>query len=129
MFSPDGHWVAYDSNESGKDEIYAVAFPNATARFQISTAGGQNVQWRADGKELYYTDADNKIMARSGNGSGVWEFTTVVSGSTHWNPSTYPCDPQTWSANAWHPVQLITHTDGAGNAFYDSVILEGRRLI
>ena len=46
--SPDGHWVAYDSNESGKDEIYAVAFPNATARFQISTAGGSNVQWRAE---------------------------------------------------------------------------------
>ena len=63
MFSPDGHWVAYDSNESGRDEIYAVAFPNPTARFQISTGGGANVQWRADGKELYYTDSDNKIMA------------------------------------------------------------------
>jgi eukaryotic-like serine/threonine-protein kinase len=63
QFSPDGHWVAYDSNESGRDEIYAVAFPNPTARFQISTAGGANVQWRPDGKELYYTDADNKIMA------------------------------------------------------------------
>jgi serine/threonine protein kinase/Tol biopolymer transport system component len=62
-FSPDGHWVAYDSNESGRDEIYAVAFPNPTARFQISTSGGANVQWRQDGKELYYTDADNKIMA------------------------------------------------------------------
>jgi Tol biopolymer transport system component/tRNA A-37 threonylcarbamoyl transferase component Bud32 len=62
-FSPDGHWVAYDSNESGKDEIYAVAFPNATARYQISTTGGSNVQWRGDGKELYYTDPDNKIMA------------------------------------------------------------------
>src|SRR5713101_7824568 len=63
QFSPDGRWVAYDSNESGRDEIYAVAFPNPTARFQISTAGGANVQWRADGKELYYTDSDNKIMA------------------------------------------------------------------
>ncbi|HME05632.1 MAG TPA: hypothetical protein VKG25_01230, partial [Bryobacteraceae bacterium] len=62
-FSPDGHWVAYDSNESGRDEIYAVAFPSPTARFQISTAGGANVQWSKDGKELYYTDADNKIMA------------------------------------------------------------------
>jgi Tol biopolymer transport system component len=63
QFSPDGHWVAYDSNESGRDEIYAVAFPNPTARFQISTTGGANAQWRADGKELFYTDADNKIMA------------------------------------------------------------------
>ncbi len=63
QFSPDGHWVAYDSNESGRDEIYAVAFPNPTARFQISTTGGANAQWRVDGKELFYTDADNKIMA------------------------------------------------------------------
>jgi eukaryotic-like serine/threonine-protein kinase len=63
QFSPDGHWVAYDSNESGRDEIYAVAFPNPTARFQISTSGGANAQWRPDGKELFYTDADNKIMA------------------------------------------------------------------
>ena len=46
QFSPDGRWVAYDSDASGKDEIYAVAFPNATARFQISTAGGGNPQWR-----------------------------------------------------------------------------------
>jgi len=38
-------------------------FPIRTARFQVSTAGGGNPQWRADGKELYYTDPDNKIMA------------------------------------------------------------------
>ena len=63
QFSPDGRWVAYDSNESGKDEIYAVAFPNPTARFQVSTAGGANVQWGRNGKELYYTDLDGKIVA------------------------------------------------------------------
>ncbi len=63
QFSPDGRWVAYFSNESGKDEVYAVAFPNPAARFQISTSGGSNPQWRGDGKELFYTDPDNKIMA------------------------------------------------------------------
>ena len=63
VFSPDGKWVAYKSNESGKDEIYAVAFPTPAARFQISTSGGDNPQWRADGKELFYTDPENRIMA------------------------------------------------------------------
>jgi Tol biopolymer transport system component len=60
-FSPDGRWVAYVSNESGRDEVYAVAFPNPAARFQISAGGGSNPLWR--GNELFYTDADNKIMA------------------------------------------------------------------
>jgi eukaryotic-like serine/threonine-protein kinase len=63
QFSPDGKWVAYVSNESGKSEIYAVAFPTPAARFQISTRGGDNPQWRRDGKELFYTDPDNRLMA------------------------------------------------------------------
>jgi hypothetical protein len=60
MFSSDGHWVAYDSNESGKEEIYAVAFPNATARFQISTAGGANAMAQT---AVVLHRPDNKIMA------------------------------------------------------------------
>jgi Tol biopolymer transport system component len=62
-FSPDGRWVAYDSNESGREEVYVVAFPNPAARFQISTGGGSNPMWRGDSKELFYVDPDNKIMA------------------------------------------------------------------
>ena len=97
-FSPDGHWVAYDSNESGKDEIYAVAFPNATARFQISTAGGANVQWRADGKELYYTDPDNKIMAVDINSRGD----SLQVGTPHvlWQPRLQPVVTPPYAASA-----------------------------
>jgi eukaryotic-like serine/threonine-protein kinase len=91
QFSPDGRWVAYDSNESGKDEIYSVAFPNATARFQISTAGGANPQWRADGKELYYTDLDNKIMAVDVTSKGD----SLQIGTPHelWQPRLQPVNP------------------------------------
>ena len=59
-FSPDGQWVAYQSNESGRPEIYVRPFvpPGATAtaapQSQISTAGGIMPAWRSDGKELYY---------------------------------------------------------------------------
>jgi Tol biopolymer transport system component len=97
-FSPDGHWVAYDSNESGKDEIYAMAFPNATARFQISTAGGANVQWRADGKELYYTDPDNKIMAVDINSHG--ESLQVGTPHVLWQPRLQPVVSPPYSASS-----------------------------
>ena len=57
--------MAYVSNESGREEVYAVAFPTPGGRFQISAGGGSNPKWRADGKELFYLDADNKLMAVS----------------------------------------------------------------
>ncbi|HSA92804.1 MAG TPA: hypothetical protein VLE48_07320, partial [Terriglobales bacterium] len=62
-FSPDGKWVAYVSNESGREEVYAVAFPKPGGRFQISVRGGNNPKWRADGRELLYLDANSKLMA------------------------------------------------------------------
>jgi len=61
-FSPDGRWVAYVSNDSGKDEIYVVPFANAGARVQVSTEGGSQPRWRRDGRELYYLSPEAKIM-------------------------------------------------------------------
>jgi Tol biopolymer transport system component len=61
--SPDGHWLAYKSNESKRNEIYAVSFPLPGEKWQISTNGGQDPVWSRDGRELYYYSADNKIMA------------------------------------------------------------------
>jgi len=54
QFSPDGRWVAYASNESGKYEIYARPFPSGGGEIRISNNGGIGPRWRADGKELYY---------------------------------------------------------------------------
>jgi len=65
QFSPDGRWVAYESNESGQFEIYARAFPGSGARWQVSTAGGMQVRWRRDGKELFYVAPDGTMMAAS----------------------------------------------------------------
>jgi Tol biopolymer transport system component len=62
-FSPDGKWVAYQSNESRRFEIYVQPFPATGARYQISSAGGTFPQWRRDGKELYYIAPDSKLMA------------------------------------------------------------------
>jgi Tol biopolymer transport system component len=52
--SPDGHWLAYMSGESGVPEVYVTAFRNGQGKWQISTNGGHQTQWSRDGKELYY---------------------------------------------------------------------------
>jgi serine/threonine protein kinase len=62
-FSPDGKWVAYASNESGRWEIYVTSFPEAHGKWQVSNAGGDQPRWRSDGKELFYLSPDSKIMA------------------------------------------------------------------
>jgi Tol biopolymer transport system component len=63
VFSPDGRWVAYRSNESGRDEIYVKPFPGPAGRWQVSTGGGTRPKWRRDGKELFYMGDDDKIMS------------------------------------------------------------------
>jgi Tol biopolymer transport system component len=67
QFSPDPQdsprWMAYQSDESGRNEIYIQAVPARGAKYQISTAGGTNPHWRQDGRELYYMSADGKLVA------------------------------------------------------------------
>jgi Tol biopolymer transport system component len=62
-FSPDGGWVAYQTNESGQHEVYVQSFPDPTTRTQISTAGGAQPRWRRDGKELFFVALDGRLMA------------------------------------------------------------------
>lgn len=68
-FSPDGRWIAYASDESGRVEVYAESFPTHGGKRQISPAGGAGPRWRADGKELYYYSPDGMLMAVSVTGS------------------------------------------------------------
>jgi hypothetical protein len=63
QFSPDGRWLAYETNESGRPEIVAQAFPQASGRFSVSTGGGTAPRWRADGKEIFFIAPDGKMMA------------------------------------------------------------------
>jgi len=63
QFSPDGKWVAYASNETGKWEVYVTSFPDARGKWQVSSGGGEQPRWRGDGKELFYLSSDDKMMA------------------------------------------------------------------
>jgi Tol biopolymer transport system component len=61
--SPDGRWIAYRSDESGKSEIYVSPFPKPVGKLQVSIGGGVQPRWRHDGRELYYLAFDRKMMA------------------------------------------------------------------
>src|SRR5262249_25337741 len=63
QFAPDGKWIAYQSHESGRFEIYVQSFPGPGGKERISTNGGTQVRWSYDGKELFYISADGRLMA------------------------------------------------------------------
>jgi Tol biopolymer transport system component len=61
-FSPDGRWMAYISDESGRYEIYVQPYPGPGGKWQISTEGGTEPAWNPNGRELFYRSG-NKVMA------------------------------------------------------------------
>ncbi len=63
-FSPDGHWVALEADESGRSEVYARSFPNPTDRVQISAGGGNKPAWSADGSTIFYQSGTVLMAAK-----------------------------------------------------------------
>ncbi len=61
--SPDGRWLAYTSDESGRTEVYVQSFPEPGGKWQVSTNGGSDPCWREDGKELFYLSSDQQLMS------------------------------------------------------------------
>jgi Tol biopolymer transport system component len=60
-FSPDGRWIAFTSDESGKEEIYVAPFPGPGGKWQVSLSEGDRARWRPDGKAIYYLDNTDRI--------------------------------------------------------------------
>ena len=91
QFSPDGKWIAYQSNETGRFEIYVQPFSGLEGKSLISPSGGGQVRWRRDGRELFYVALDGRLMAipvqpaSSGHavdaGAPVPRFATPMSGA------------------------------------------------
>jgi eukaryotic-like serine/threonine-protein kinase len=88
--SPDGHWLAYHSGESGTVQVYVVAFGGGQGKWQISANGGVMPRWSKDGKELYYFDPTYSLFAVPVNASGsALQFGTPQTLVSNWTvPST-----------------------------------------
>jgi Tol biopolymer transport system component len=87
--APNGRWVAFNSTESGRTEVYVAAFPSFREKRQISVGGGAQPQWRADGRELYYLAPDSTLMAveiesdvtlETGNRSALFRTDIIFNG-------------------------------------------------
>ena len=63
QFSPDGGWIAYESNESGRQEVYVQPFRRQGARQRVSIDGGSEPRWRGDGAELFFASSNGQMMA------------------------------------------------------------------
>jgi serine/threonine-protein kinase len=71
-FSPDGRWIAYSSNESGRYDVYVRAIPNDGRKFRVSNGGGRVPRWSPNGREILYQSDDQRVMVasyRSSDGS------------------------------------------------------------
>jgi dipeptidyl aminopeptidase/acylaminoacyl peptidase len=62
-FSPDGRWIAYQTNESGRFEVAVRGFPSTERMWQVSAGGGVHARWSRDGSELFYVAPDGRLMA------------------------------------------------------------------
>jgi Tol biopolymer transport system component len=83
QFSPNGRWVCYRSNESGRSEVYVVPFPGPGAEVRISPEGGTNPRWPHDGKEIFYQSGDRLTAVEikmSGRNFAVGRVTTLFGG-------------------------------------------------
>jgi Tol biopolymer transport system component len=78
QFSPDGKYVAYATNETGDWEVYVSPFPEASSKWLVSRAGGEEPRWRADGRELFFVSPDGKLMAASVKLGAKFEAQTPV---------------------------------------------------
>ena len=98
IVSPDGRWLAYESNSSGSSEIYVRPFPNVGGgERQVSTAGGRQPLWSRSGKELFYVGPDRALLRVPVEASGAtWNAGTpmkLLEGrycyrQHHWSPRT-----------------------------------------
>jgi Tol biopolymer transport system component len=62
MLSPTGRWLAYVSDERGRDEVYVLSYPEPEAKQQISRDGGREPVWSRDGRELFYRNGDKMMV-------------------------------------------------------------------
>jgi len=92
--SPDGRWITHNSDESGDYEVFVTTFPEAGRKWQISTDGGVYPEWRADGREIIYTDIEGNLVSVQVDGRG-----------------------ETFDVGAWETLFAVEVPDAGGSYF------------
>jgi Tol biopolymer transport system component len=85
--SPDAHWIAYHSNESGRTEVYVQPFPPTGAKYQVTTIGGSQPLWSPDGKELFYLEG----LQQAGSGNRIISVEIQTRPTFAIGKATLPC--------------------------------------
>ena len=111
-FSPDGRWLAYCSNESGKPQVYVQAFPGPGAKIQISNDGGTDPVWKRNGGELYYRNGDSMMAV------AVTTAPTFMAGRPQ----------QLWKGHYAQGMSSSCGPPGATSSNYD-VTADGKRFL
>ncbi len=93
MFSPDGRWIVFTSNQSGQDEIYVKPYPSEGGMIQISMNGGREPLWARDGSELFYRNGDKMMVV-----SFQTEPTLKAGAPTLLFEGTYVYSPFSWAS-------------------------------
>jgi Tol biopolymer transport system component len=92
--STNGHWFAYESDESGQFEVYVESFPPGRGKWRVSTNGGRAPEWRSDGKELYFIDNDGHLVAVAVTVGATFDVgPSSVLFETRTSPFEYPDPP------------------------------------
>ena len=74
QLSPDGKWIAYATDESGRPEVFVQSYPPGKGKWPVSLEGGDQPSWRRDGRELYYIDAEKRLVAVEVNTSPTFQI-------------------------------------------------------
>jgi len=125
--SPDDQWLAYVSDETGRDEVYVRSFPEGTGRWLISEAGGAEPRWRRDGRELFYRNGDTlfavPIQTKSGFSAG--DPATLFTGPYLDNPRHAAYDA---SPDGQRFIFISGETDDSGELMLVQNVMAAARL-
>jgi len=107
--SPDGHWIAYKSDESGKNEVYVRPFPGPGGKWQVSNTGGTLPVWWRNGRELFFQNLDNRIVVTDYEGK---------------SESYAPGKPHLWSDQQLHDLDGVLNYDLAPDGKQFAILAE-----
>jgi serine/threonine-protein kinase len=124
IVSPDGRWLAYEANDSGRFEIFVVPFPEVSGRREtVSTAGGTRPLWARDGQELFYVSPTGAVMGVRVGRSPSWVATNPTAVVKEGYLTMPPNPGRTYDIAADGRFLMIKYADASGTAAPASIII------